>query len=249
MKTIYFIPLLLLLLSLNHDSTAKYSPKMEFWMTQKKGTNGNLTVLRKDWFENAKTEGFHFIRFNVTWLKAEEKDFLIGEVDCFRGINRNDLELLFRILDTAHEHNQKIVLTMMELPGCRYVNEGGDPDYRIWQDEAYQKQAFDFWRELAGTVKDHPAIVAYNPLNEPHPELAYGYEQANRDFKRWLEDTEGTTNDLNLFNRNMVAAIRIADPDTPIILDGYFYADPMGMPYLEVINDPNILYAFHNPVP
>jgi endoglucanase len=44
----------------------------------------------------------------------------------------------------------------------------------------------------------------------------------------------------------MVAAIRAFDPDTPIILDGWCYADPGGFRYNLPVSDPRVLYALHN---
>lgn len=225
------------------------SDKMEFWRAQKKGANMNLTKIRPLWFEPAQNNGFQFIRFNVSWLSGEEKDFLIGDVDEFSHIVKKDLDLLMEVLDEAESNKQKIVLAMFELPGCRDGNSDGIKDYRIWQDESYQKQAFQFWKELAFAVKDHPAIVAYNPLNEPHPELAFGHEEADQDFLNWLDTIVGTTTDLNRFNRLMHEAIREVDPDTPIMLEGYFYSGAEGLPYMKVLDDPAILYSFHNPAP
>ena len=44
----------------------------------------------------------------------------------------------------------------------------------------------------------------------------------------------------------MVGAIRESDPNTPIILDGWFYADPGGFRYNIPIADQRTLYALHN---
>ena len=244
---ILFILLLTGCLSSNNGKTI--SEKMEFWQNQKKGANGNWQTVKPEWFQAADEMGFQFVRFNASWFKADEYDFLIGNVDHFTEINQNDLSVLLQALDEAYRNNQKVVLTMFELPGCRDSNATKENDYRLWQNELFQQQAFDFWRQLAKAVKDHPAIVAYNPLNEPHPERAFGYHSPNADFKQWLKKVKGTNADLNRFNSRMVETIRQVDPDMPILLDGYFYADPSGLPYMKAIDDPNILYAFHNPAP
>jgi hypothetical protein len=222
---------------------------MQFWQTQKKGANMNLTKVRPEWFAAARETGLQFIRFNVSWFITDSKDFLIGDTDHFTHISREDLQVLMAALDAAEAYQQKIVLTMFELPGCRDGNADGKQDYRIWQDESYQQQALQFWKELAAAVKDHPAIAAYDPLNEPHPERAFGLEEPGKEFLDWLDEIEGTTADLNRFNKRMVASIREADPDTPIMLEGYFYSGAEGLPYLEVIDDPAILYSVHNPAP
>lgn len=224
---------------------------MEFWQVQRRGANGNLQTLRPEWFQAASEAGIQIIRFNGSWFQSEHPDFLIGDVNGFSGIPREDLDLLIRALDEAHKYDLKIVLTMFELPGRRCFNEveKENHDYRLWHQREFHYQAQEFWIELASAVKDHPAIAAYNILNEPHPELAYGFEEANQEFLEWFEEVKGTTADINLFNRRMVAAIRSVDPSTPIVVEGYFYGSPIGMPYLEPIDDPAILYSFHDPSP
>ncbi len=224
--------------------------KMEFWKTQRKGANGGLLTFRPEWFKAAAGFGIEYIRFHPDVLPADERDFLIGDADDFQALNSTDLQLLKKFLDEAESNNLKIVLTMFSLPGCRWRQLNGDvDDYRIWQNAAFQAQAFKFWHDLAAALKDHPAIVAYNPLNEPHPEKAFGFERADSAFAEWVARSKNTRADLNRFNRQMVAAIRAADKTTPILLDGYFYADTQGFPYLEPVDDPFTLYAFHNIAP
>lgn len=226
------------------------SEKMEFWKEQRRGANGLLNNYRPDYFNEAKNAGIQYLRFGPNLLPADEKDFLIGDLDNFTDINQTDLALLIKILDQAYKNDVRIILTMFELPGHRYGNPNEvDTDCRLWQDEKYWLQAFKFWKQLAASFKDHPAIVAYNPINEPVAAYAYGYEDPSRKFEKWLDRTKGTTADLNLFNKLMVESIREVDLYTPIVLDGYFWTDPRGLPYMEPINDPNILYAFHNPAP
>ena len=80
-----------------------------------------------------------------------------------KTINIDDLEILLNILDDAYRNDIAIVLTMFELPGHRYGNPNEvETDTRLWEEEKYWIQSFNFWKELAAAVKDHPAIVAYN---------------------------------------------------------------------------------------
>ena len=66
----------------------------------------------------------------------------------------------------------KVVLTMLSLPDrWRQFNNNKNDD-RIWEEEKYQEQASQFWKDLALELKDHPAVVGYNIINEPHPETA-----------------------------------------------------------------------------
>lgn len=224
---------------------------MEFWGQQRRGANGNLKKRRPDWFQAAGDAGIDIIRFNPTWIDSKSKNFLIGDVDSFTGIVEEDVDLLIECLDEAYKNNVYIILTMFELPGRKCPNELAiaDNDYRLWQDEHFQMQAAEFWQQLAGKVKDHPAIVAYDLINEPHPERAFGFEYDSPEFKKWYQANRNTSWDVNRFNRNMIKAIREVDSETPIVVEGYFYASPISMNYLEPIDDPGIIYSFHNPLP
>ena len=238
-----------LLFIITQYAIAQESPKMKFWETQRKGANGYVKTNKPEWFIAASNEKFDFIRLNISMINPEHKNFLIGDLNHFEVLNVKDLSKLLVILDEAHKNNLKIVLTMFELPGCSYENESGENDFRLWHSADYQAQAFSFWKQLAKAVKDHPAIVAYNILNEPHPEREFGYEEPTKKFEKWLKTIQNTPADLNRFYLEMVNSIREVDQYTPIMLDGYFYASPCGLPYTKKIDDPNILYAFHNPLP
>ncbi len=245
MRSKKYIILIFILMAMS--GFTRNSDKMDFWSTQKKGANGALHKFRPHWFEAAADVGLEFVRVAPDQLPAEERDFLIGDADNFTAINETDLALLKELLDTAHHNNIKVVLVMFSLPGCRWRQLNNDQDdYRLWQQYRFQEQAFEFWRQLAGRLKDHPAIVAYNPLNEPHPAKWLGMETPTKEFFTWQKKVKDTPADLNHFNRRMVAAIRSVDPHTPIMLDGYFYADAKGLPFIEPVDDPQILYAFHN---
>jgi endoglucanase len=152
-----------------------------------------------------------------------------------------------RALDDARAAGVQVVLAPLSLPGARWRQLNGDADDgRLWRDAAFQAQAESFWRQLAGRLRGHPALVAYNPLNEPHPERAFGFEDpADDGFAGWLARVKDTPADLNAFNRRVVAAIREVDPETPIVLDGWFYASPEGLSLLEPVDAEGILYAFH----
>src|SRR5271156_6793656 len=111
------------------------------------------------------------------------RDFLIGDADSFTKISSQDLEILTAVLDQAHRNHIKIVITLLSLPGSRWKQNNQDvDDLRIWEQKEYRNQAILFWRDLAKRLKNHPAIVGYNILNEPHPERLDGisdYRQIN----------------------------------------------------------------------
>lgn len=224
--------------------------KMDYWKEQRKGANGSFKVFREEWFKEAKEANIEYIRLNPLNFPSNDKHFLIGSASKFTTLNKVDLNYLKMVLDAANKYQIKIVLTMFELPGRVYFDiDKRDKDNRLWKDKKYWVQSFELWKQIAIEIKDHPAIVAFNPLNEPDVAANAGFDEPSSDFKKWLKKSKGTSADLNLFNKKMLSAIRSVDKHTPIMLDGYFYCSPKGFPFMNAYDDPNILYPFHNPAP
>ena len=222
--------------------------KIEFWHTQRKGANGDGGKDPEKWFGAAAEVGIEFVRLIPVNWQSQGRDFLLGDADNFRGIPVQDFKKLKETLDVAHRYNVKVVLTMFSLPGARNRQDNDYKfDYRLWTEQKYQKQALAFWKELAARLKDHPAIVGYNPLNEPHPARRDGFEsdRDSKGFEDWLNRHKDGTSDLNRFYRLLVKAIRSQDTETPIILDGWFHSTPNGLRHLTPVDDNALLYAFH----
>lgn len=220
--------------------------KLAFWGQPRKGANAHTNTMEPEYWQAAAELGIEFARLIPDSWSPADRDFLIGDADAFAGLQEADLVRLEEVLDDAHAAGVRIVLTMFSLPGARWrqLNDDVD-DYRLWHEDSFQRAAADFWRQLAERLEAHPAIVGYNPLNEPHPEKEVGITGSGPEFEAWLESVEGTAADINVFNRRIVAAIREVDPTTPIILEGGVYASPEGVELLEPLDDPAVLYAFH----
>jgi hypothetical protein len=223
------------------------SDRSSFWDTPRRGANSQNRRVGPEYWGAARRAGLDFIRLLPDAWPARGRDFLIGDADHFRTLDEVDLAGLVRALDDAQRAGVRVVLGMISLPGARWKQLNGDrDDARLWRDAAFQAQAERFWRQLAERLRRHPALVAYNPLNEPHPERAFGFEEPSAPgYAEWRTNVKGTPADADAFNRRIVAAIRSADPDTPILLDGPFYASPEGLSLLDPVGAPGVLYAFH----
>jgi hypothetical protein len=218
-----------------------------FWDQPRKGANCQNRRVGPEYWKAAALAGLEFVRLLPDEWPTRNRDFLMGSADRFAALDETDLETLRSALDDAHAAGVRVVLAPISLPGARWKQLNGDrDDGRLWRDASFQGQAEAFWRQLAARLRGHPALVAYNPLNEPHPERAFGFEDpGDPGFSEWTAKAKGTPADLDTFNRRMVAAIRAVDPDTPILLDGWFYASPAGLALLEPVEARGILYAFH----
>jgi len=228
--------------------------KIAFWDSPRHGANLFNQVELKERLMAARRAGVEFVRLAPNkWLNGRPEsrrgDFLLGRPEAFASLDTNDLALLIHVLDDAHAADLKVVLAMLSLPGSRWSqHNGGVQEFTLWQDFGRQEQAIDCWRQLAGALKHHPAVVGYNLLNEPCPEHATRPRLADwytGDYEAWQAKVRDTPADLSRFYDKGVRAIREIDSETPIILDSGFYATPWAFKVLRPVGDANTLYSFH----
>ena len=226
---------------------ARGEETLRFWDRQRAGANCQNRRVGPEYWKAAAAAGLEFVRLLPDAWPTRNRDFLMGSADRFTALDEPDLATLVRVLDDAHAAGVRVVLAPISLPGARWKQLNGDrDDGRLWRDASYQVQAEAFWRQLAKRLRGQPALVAYNPLNEPHPERGFGFEDpGDEGFPEWHARARGTPADLDAFNRRVVAAIREVDPDTPVLLDGWFYASPAGLALLAPVEAAGVLYAFH----
>ena len=223
---------------------------ISFWDRPAKGGNVfNTTPKDEGYFQALSQTGATWVRLTFSKWEGAGRDFLIGDADRYSGLVAEDLAFLRDELDAAHAAGLKVVLVPLTLPGGRWVQQnGGTFDDRLWSDAGYQAQAAQFWSDLAGALKDHPAIAAYNILNEPAPEkMAGGVENgATKDLRGWQVAEAGGIRDLRAFYESVIARIRAVDPVTPVMVDGGWYANPRSLAaWPEPLSDDRVLYAFH----
>ena len=235
--------------------TAPLSPAfsadlIDFWNTPQRGSNCfNEAPPGAEYFRALRGYGATWVRLTFSKWKSRERDFLFGSLDDYRGLVPDDLATLRRVLDDAHAAGLKVVLTPLSLPGSRWIQQNGNQfDDRLWSDKRFWRQSAAFWRDLAVELKDHPAIAAYNLVNEPVPERKGGLEEHSDAATQleWYAKARGTTRDLPAFYESLIAAVRAADATTPIMLDGGFYAAADGWTYWPApLKDSRLLYAHH----
>jgi len=243
----FLLPVLVGVWLLLGGSACAENSKLGFWNQQRRGANCFNKAITTNYFQSARAAGIEFFRLAPDKWKSRQRDFLIGNADGFEKLDTDDLRQLEQVLDDAHAAGVKVVLTMISLPGARWrqLNNGKNDD-RLWRDAKFLTQAEQFWAQLAGELEDHPAIVGYNPLNEPHPERGDGFNDFwTQDIVKWYERRCGSSFDPNEFNRRMVASIRRVDTNTPIILDAAIYAAAPAFAILEPVSEAGVLYSVH----
>lgn len=221
-----------------------------FWDHPAKGGNVfNAAPKNEAYYRALAGTGASWTRLTFSKWKGQERDFLIGNADDYQGLVSEDLAVLRAELDAAHAAGLKVVVAPLTLPGGRWSqHNGGTYDDRLWADEAFQEQAVQFWVDLAGALRDHPAIAAYNILNEPAPEKeAGGIENgSDKQLRAWQTAQSGSMRDLTAFYATVIAGIREVDPVTPVMVDGGWYANPLSLAvWPAALPDDRVLYAFH----
>ena len=223
-----------------------------FWREEQRlGANTfNETPPKEDHFSAWADYGGEWIRLSWTkWESASDGEFLIGDASNYTGLIEEDLSVLHDVVARAEVEGVKVVLVPLSLPGAVWdQHNGGELDDRIYTDKTFWDQAAAFWVDMATEFRDVENIVAYNILNEPAPERSAGYESGTREENiAWYQNNaKGTPRDLPAFYEYIIKAIRTVDPDTPIMIDGGFFANPNGFDYFEnALSDENILYAHH----
>ena len=147
-----------------------------FWERPRKGANSfNGAPPDEAYFRALADTGATWVRLTFSKWPSARRDFLMGDADKYTGLVPEDLATLRRTLDAAHAAGLKVVVTPLSLPGARWSQQNGDRlDDRLWSQPEYAEQAVRFWSDLAAALADHPAIAAYNLLNEPVPEKRPG---------------------------------------------------------------------------
>ncbi|MBI6951645.1 MULTISPECIES: glycoside hydrolase family 5 protein [unclassified Pseudomonas] len=223
---------------------------IDFWDTPRHGGNSfNRLPPDQAYFDALKSYGASWVRLSYDKWQPAKRDFLLGNADDYQGLAACDLRQLVEVLDRAHAAGLKVVITPLSLPGMRWAqNNQGRFDDRLWHDKRFWTQSARFWRDVALALKDHPAIAAYNLVNEPAPEkqgdLAEHADLAR--MKQWYAREQGGPRDLPALYRQLLAAIREVDGKTPVMVDAGWYAAADAFGYWPAaLEGERVLYSVH----
>jgi Cellulase (glycosyl hydrolase family 5) len=242
--------LLLALLLVTASAPVTAADLIDFWNTPRHGGNSfNRLPPDQAYFDALSAYGASWVRLSYDKWKPAQRDFLLGNADRYERLPAADLKQLRDTLDRAHRAGLKVVIAPLSLPGMRWSqNNQGQFDDRLWQSHGFARQAGRFWQDLARELKDHPAIAAYNLINEPAPEKLGGLaEHASAErMQQWYAQARGGARDLPALYAQLVAAIREVDAKTPIMVDAGWYASADAFGYWQApLQDDRVLYSVH----
>lgn len=222
-----------------------------FWSQPQRGGNSfNEQPPDRAYFDALRATGATWVRLTPDkWRSAGGRDFLMGNADRYQGLVPADVATLRRVLDDADAAGIKVVLVPLSLPLLRWKQKNdGVVDQRVWQSFDNHRPAQAFWRDLSRALHGHPALVAYNLINEPAPE--YGTplrEHADPAAMRaWYATVQDGPRDLLRFYTGLIAAVRDVDAEMPLMLDPGWYAAADALAYWPApLKDPHLLYSVH----
>ncbi len=165
----------------------------------------------------------NLVRWQITrnWGKTGQ-NLDLKEYD--RWMNQ-ELEELDQAADAAQRHGIKLIVDIHSPPGGRM----SDRSMRMFLEKPYQEHFIELWEKIAFRYKYHPAIWAYDLINEP-VQLQPSPEGVND----WL----GT-------QIAAAKAIRAIDPDTAISITVDGWSNPSEFRWLAPVDIPNVIYQVH----
>ncbi|MGI0119934.1 glycoside hydrolase family 5 protein [Zooshikella sp. RANM57] len=240
----------ILLIQLPFLNRASAFDKLSFWNEPQHGANSfNRLPPNQEYFNALKNYGATWVRLTYDKWKGENKDFLLGNTNHYKTLSAKDLTILMDTLDRANKAKLKVVISPLSLPYLRWSQNNGDQyDGQLWQKKSNWLLAAKFWQDLARNLKDHPAVIAYNLINEPTPEKNSGLKE-HADLaamNAWYKKHKGSARDIIAFYETIIQAIRVVDPKTPIMVDAGWYAAADAFNYWpSALSDNRVLYSFH----
>lgn len=153
-----------------------------------------------------------------------------------------------QILHHAYRLKIKVILDMHTWPG---KNSG-----QFWDSESLQRKYIEVWKKVAQEVKDYPALLGFDLMNEPNYfQQLYGLEDRRTIYKtkEWEmppEWRETTRDYFKLMSQTANAVLEIA-PNKKVFIEGIAFASsPAYFNFMEPIQanesqKNNICYSFH----
>lgn len=174
-------------------------------------------------FDDLKTWKVNVIRWRLahSWGKADT-DLDLAEYD--RWLD-GQLDELGKALDLAQSRGIKLMPVLFNPPGGRLVEN----TFRMLVEKRYQDHFIASWQRIATRFKGHPAVWAWNLVNEP---------VQNRPSPPGVLDWYGV-------QEAAARAIRAIDPEVPISVEVDQWDGAEAYPWMRPIPLPRIIYQVH----
>jgi cysteinyl-tRNA synthetase len=194
-------------------------------------------------FDNLATLGANYVNISHPGLFTERPSYKLDE-----KVQAN----LDRLIGMAEQADLFVVITFRTGPGrsdFTFYRDGAgdwfDEDLlieNVWTEQDAQAAWVEMWRYTADRYRDQSVVVGYDLMCEPNPnDVALGFYDPEDFYPKYA----GSTYDWNQFYPRIVAGIREVDSNMPILVSGMGWGAASWLPYLDIIEDPRIVYTVH----
>ncbi len=224
----------------------------------------HLPCAGRDMIAREAALGFNFVRYLTSWLSIEpergryDEAYLNAMEERFDWYHERGIRVMIDMhvdLDgpavggnghpawaTVSDTDDRLPFDTGQLWWMNYLSGAVSTAYRnFWDYEGEHRWIQDsyiaLWRKVAQRFHDHPAVFAYDIINEPYNDLSFGSE-----FEvEWLHP----------FYRRVIAAIREVDDESYIMYQPRILATDWGFgSHLPPLDDPRegggrLVYAPH----
>jgi endoglucanase len=169
-----------------------------------------------------------FTESDVAWIAEQGFDHIRVPVDGRIWIkpdwslDESKAKPLDEILGWARKNKLGVVLDMHFLPGADFNNDSRDT--RAFTDTALQAKLAEFWRTVAKRYATEGSDLRFELINEP---------------------VADKNEDVNGFNRAMLAAIRESNPTRVVYITSNRWSSFETLESVEVPADPNVALTLH----
>jgi len=168
------------------------------------------------------------------FMKNDSGGWLSADPDDNPGIRRLDW--------VVREAGKRGMYCILDLHGCPGGQCKAHCCGTLYQNELYTKERYrevmkELWTVIAARYRGNPAVAAYDVMNEPQNNDGYGPPN------NWDALEEPSWRLTNRVYREMVRAIRDADPEHAITLEGIWKVTNIPDPRVEGWS--NMLYQMH----
>lgn len=216
---------------------------------QFKGVNISPIVSLKDFIDLKNTYNANIVRLtieNVTWSRWIQSEttnagvpWLNNQVPDIGNIDTTNISAYYNWMETRFQRIDNI-LNYAKMNDIKVIIDMHKPigmftaDIRpiALIDDIYCYHFYKIWEMIATRYKDHPAVFAYDLINEP-----FEYKNFNRG---------PSSRNYDSFQQECVKIIRNIDPNIKLIIEFNQYASAEQAKYLSAYGfDDNLIYSFH----
>ena len=199
-------------------------------------------------FDYAATAGANVIRLvvNADPKKKNSSVFFDNNGNILPANSSSGIADLKQVSEMADKAGVKIIVDLHIMPG-NTANE-------IWTNPVYWDRLRDLWVQIATVFKNNNTFLAFDLMNEPglvqsiqSPEKGTVQSEMAKGNWAFPKKWQNTPRDYKAQITKLVKAIRNADNDRTLIVEGYgLFGQPINFKWLQPVEGvDNIVYSFH----